>query len=108
MKRDRNDNEMDGWVKNLDVTIAERNLLMHPFYPDWQAGTLSRARLQLYAAQYHLYVEAFPVHLAELANRSKGALRSFILENLAEEENPAAPHPKRWRVAGLCGCDRRK
>ena len=35
------------WVKNLDVTIAERNLLTHPFYQGWQARTLSRARLQL-------------------------------------------------------------
>jgi pyrroloquinoline-quinone synthase len=85
------------WVKKLDVAIAERNLLTHPFYQHWQAGTLSRARLQLYAAQYYLHVEAFPVHLAELAHRSKGALRALILENLAEEEDPAASHPKLWR-----------
>jgi pyrroloquinoline-quinone synthase len=85
------------WVKQLDVAIAERNLLKHPFYEEWQAGTLSRARLQLYAAQYYLHVEAFPVHLAELADRSKGALRALVLENLADEEDVAAPHPKLWR-----------
>jgi pyrroloquinoline-quinone synthase len=85
------------WVKQLDFAIAERNLLKHPFYQDWQAGTLSRARLQLYAAQYYLHVEAFPVHLEELADRSKGALRALILENLADEEDRAAPHAKLWR-----------
>jgi pyrroloquinoline-quinone synthase len=85
------------WVMQLDVAIAERNLLKHPFYQDWQAGTLSRARLQLYAVQYYLHVEAFPAHLEELADRSKGALRALILENLADEQDPAAPHPKLWR-----------
>jgi pyrroloquinoline-quinone synthase len=85
------------WVKQLDLAIEERNLLKHPFYQDWQAGTLDRARLQLYAAQYYLHVEAFPMHLEELAERSKGALRALILENLADEENIVAPHPKLWR-----------
>jgi pyrroloquinoline-quinone synthase len=85
------------WLKQLDLAIAERNLLTHPFYQDWQSGTLGRARLPLYVAQYYLHVEAFPVHLAELAHRSNGALRALILENLAEEEDSAAPHPKLWR-----------
>lgn len=81
----------------IDSAIASRSLLNHPFYQDWQAGTLSRERLQLYAAQYYLHVEAFPLHLKVLARRANGALREIILENLAEEEDPAAPHPKLWR-----------
>jgi pyrroloquinoline-quinone synthase len=85
------------WVEQLDVAIAERNLLKHPFYEEWQEGTLTRARLQLYAAQYYLHVEAFPMHLKKLARRSTGALRALILENLADEEDQAAPHPKLWR-----------
>ena len=48
------------WVKRIDVAIAERDLLKHPFYRDWQQGTLDRPRLQLYAAQYYIHVEAFP------------------------------------------------
>jgi pyrroloquinoline quinone (PQQ) biosynthesis protein C len=39
-------------LARLDAAIAERNLLNHPFYKDWQAGKLSRESLQLYAAQY--------------------------------------------------------
>jgi pyrroloquinoline-quinone synthase len=81
----------------LDNAIATRNLLKHPFYQSWQAGTLSREKLQLYAVQYYLHVEAFPVHLKVLARRADGGLRELILENLAEEENPAAPHPRLWR-----------
>jgi pyrroloquinoline-quinone synthase len=84
-------------VARLDAAIAERNLLKHPFYQDWQAGKLSREELQLYAAQYYRHVEAFPKHLRVLAARTEGPLRDTVMENLAEEENPEAPHPKLWR-----------
>lgn len=84
-------------VARLDAAIAEKNLLKHPFYQDWQAGKLSREELQLYAAQYYRHVEAFPKHLRVLAARTEGPLRDTVLENLAEEENPGAPHPKLWR-----------
>jgi pyrroloquinoline-quinone synthase len=84
-------------LKKLDAAIAEKNLLKHPFYQDWQAGKLSREALQLYAAQYYRHVEAFPGHLRVLAARTEGPLQGLIRENLAEEENPAGPHPKLWR-----------
>ncbi|GAC1662111.1 MAG: TenA family transcriptional regulator [Candidatus Acidiferrum sp.] len=84
-------------LERIDAAIAEKSLLQHPFYQDWQAGKLSRAALQLYAAQYYRHVEAFPKHLRVLAARSEGHLHRLIQENLAEEENPAAPHPKLWR-----------
>jgi pyrroloquinoline-quinone synthase len=83
-------------VARLDAAIAEKNLLKHPFYRAWQEGKLSREELQLYAAQYYRHVEAFPRHLRVLAARTEGPLRDTILENLAEEENPQAPHPKLW------------
>src|SRR6202022_4475494 len=84
-------------IARLDAAIAEKNLLKHPFYQDWQAGKLSREALQLYAAQYYRHVEAFPKHLRVLAARTEGPLQGLIRENLAEEENPAGPHPKLWR-----------
>lgn len=84
-------------LTKIDTAIAEKNLLKHPFYQDWQAGKLSKESLQLYAAQYYRHVEAFPKHLRVLAARTEGPLRDIVLENLAEEENPAAPHPKLWR-----------
>jgi len=84
-------------LNRLDAAIAEKSLLKHPFYQDWQAGKLSREALQLYATQYYKHVEAFPKHLRVLAARTEGPLQQLIRENLAEEENPAAPHPKLWR-----------
>lgn len=84
-------------LERIDAAIAEKNLLKHPFYQDWQMGKLSREALQLYAAQYYRHVEAFPKHLRVLAARTEGPVRDIILQNLAEEEDPASPHPKLWR-----------
>ena len=84
-------------LEKIDAAIAEKNLLKHPFYQDWQAGKLSRESLQLYAAQYYRHVEAFPKHLRVLAARADESLKPVVLENLAEEENPDGPHPKLWR-----------
>lgn len=96
-------------VKKLDAAIAKKNLLKHPFYQDWQAGKLSREALQLYAAQYYKHVAAFPGHLRMLAARTEGPVQKLIQENLSEEENPAAPHPKLWRdfaeAVGVCEDD---
>src|SRR6516164_11107175 len=84
-------------LEKIDTAIAEKSLLKHPFYQDWQMGKLSRESLQLYAAQYYRHVEAFPKHLRVLAARTEGPIRDVILDNLAEEENPSQPHPKLWR-----------
>ncbi len=91
-------------LEKIDAAIAEKNLLKHPFYQDWQAGKLSRESLQLYAAQYYRHVEAFPQHLRVLAARADESLKPVVLENLAEEENPERPHPNLWRdFAGALG-----
>ncbi|HKE08642.1 MAG TPA: CADD family putative folate metabolism protein [Candidatus Acidoferrum sp.] len=84
-------------LDKIDAAIARKNLLQHPFYQDWQAGKLSREELQLYAAQYYRHVEAFPKHLRVLAARTEGPVRNVVMENLAQEEDPAGPHPKLWR-----------
>jgi pyrroloquinoline-quinone synthase len=84
-------------LDKIDAAIAEKNLLKHPFYHDWQAGKLSRESLQLYATQYYRHVEAFPKHLRVLAERADASLKPVVLENLAEEENPERSHPQLWR-----------
>ncbi len=91
-------------VERLDALVAKWHLLGHPFYQAWTAGTLRREALELYAEQYYHHVKAFPEHLRTLAARTEGELRGVIEENLAEEENPAQPHPKLWReFAGALG-----
>ncbi len=91
-------------VERLDALVGKWHLLGHPFYQAWTAGTLRREALELYAEQYYHHVKAFPEHLRTLAARTEGELRGVIEENLAEEENPAQPHPKLWReFAGALG-----
>src|ERR1700751_3965243 len=85
-------------LDKIDAAIAQKSLLNHPFYQDWQAGKLSRESLQLYATQYYRHVEAFPQHLRVLAGRADASLKPVVLENLAEEENPERTHPQLWRV----------
>lgn len=93
-------------LTKIEAAIAEKSLLKHPFYQDWQTGKLSRESLQLYASQYYRHVDAFPKHLRVLAARTEGPLRQIVLENLAEEENPSGPHPKLWRdFAAALGVD---
>jgi len=84
-------------LEKIDAAIARKHLLLHPFYQDWQAGKLSREELQLYSTQYYRHVEAFPRHLRVLAARTEGPIRDIVLDNLAQEEDPSAPHPRLWR-----------
>jgi pyrroloquinoline-quinone synthase len=84
-------------LAGLDRLVEKYHLLKHPFYRAWTQGTLSRESLALYAEQYYQHVRAFPENLKQLASRSKGELRILVDENLAEELDPAGPHPLLWR-----------
>ena len=84
-------------LASLDALIEKHHLLKHPFYQAWTAGKLTREELALYAEQYYQHVLAFPQNLAQFAGRTDGGLRDLVEENLAEELNPAAPHPLLWR-----------
>jgi pyrroloquinoline-quinone synthase len=91
-------------LESLDALIEEYHLLKHPFYRAWTEGKLSRGSLQLYAEQYYQHVRAFPDNLRDFAARVRGPLGELVEENLAEELNPAAPHPTLWRqFAGSLG-----
>lgn len=85
-------------LNSLDALIEKYSLLKHPFYRTWTEGKLSRESLQLYAAQYYQHVRAFPDNLRRLAARTSGKLQELVNENLAEEVDPAAPHPLRCRA----------
>jgi pyrroloquinoline-quinone synthase len=84
-------------LASLDSLIEKHHLLKHPFYQAWTAGKLTREELALYAEQYYQHVLAFPQNLEQFAGRTSGGLRNLVEENLAEEVNPAAPHPLLWR-----------
>ena len=84
-------------LAGLDELIEKYHLLTHPFYRAWTQGALSRETLALYAGQYYQHVRAFPENLKQLASRANGELHELVIENLAEELDPAAPHPALWR-----------
>ena len=84
-------------IAKLDSMVSARHLLSHPFYQEWTAGTLSRAALRDYAAQYYRHVEAFPRYLSAIhAHCDDLPTRQAILENLIEEERGARNHPELW------------
>ncbi|HEX3676598.1 MAG TPA: CADD family putative folate metabolism protein [Sphingomicrobium sp.] len=71
----------------IDLKVAVRSMLSHPFYQAWTEGRLPLDTLQTYARQYFHHVEAFPravsaVH--SLCDDRDG--RRMLAENLAEEE----------------------
>jgi pyrroloquinoline-quinone synthase len=86
-------------LESLDALIAKYNLLQHPFYRAWTEGKLSKEALALYAEQYYQHVRAFPDNLKQLATRTKSEpkLNKLVQENLDEELDASAPHPKLWR-----------
>ncbi|MFZ0635306.1 MAG: CADD family putative folate metabolism protein [Candidatus Acidiferrales bacterium] len=91
-------------LAGLDHLVEKYHLLKHPFYRAWTQGTLSRESLALYAEQYYQHVLAFPENLRQLSSRANGDLRQLVDENLAEELDPADPHPALWRqFAGSVG-----
>ncbi len=88
----------------LDARIAKYDLLCHPFYKAWSAGTLTRHDLREYAQDYYHHVEAFPSYLAALGLRlEEGELRKAVLANLCDEKGvegrtgrESVPHSELW------------
>ncbi len=77
----------------LDVALADRQLLTHPFYLRWEAGTLQPGQLGAYAAQYRYFETALPSLLRELlSGLEPGPATDLVSQNLADEEGNPEPH----------------
>jgi pyrroloquinoline-quinone synthase len=73
--------------------LAGRQLLTHPFYRRWEAGTLADGELAAYAEQYRLIERALPATLGAIAAAlPDGAARTLVEANLADELGVPAPH----------------
>jgi pyrroloquinoline-quinone synthase len=72
---------------HIDLKVAERAMLSHPFYQAWTEGRLPLGTLRDYARQYFHHVEAFPraVSAVHSACPDRDG-RRMLAENLAEEE----------------------
>ena len=81
----------------IENIIARHDLLQHPFYQAWTAGTLRREDLRRYAADYYHQVSSFPAYLSALHSRlPDGSLRRTVLQNLSEEEIAGVAHSDLW------------
>lgn len=76
----------------LDAALADRQLLAHPFYRRWEAGTLSRDELGVYAAQYRHFETALPEMLEHLLAKAEGRVAEIVAMNLHDERSRPAPH----------------
>ena len=90
----------------IDLKVAERAMLKHPFYQAWTEGRLPIDTLRAYSRQYFHHVEAFPraVSAVHSACPDRDG-RRMLAENLAEEEGVEAgkqDHAALWLMFA-CG-----
>ena len=84
--------------KELNQKLDQYHLLNHPFYKSWNEGKLTREIIKDYAEQYYQHVEAFPRYISATHSLCEDIeKRKILLENLNDEENRDADHPKLWK-----------
>jgi pyrroloquinoline-quinone synthase len=77
----------------LVEALTGRQLLTHPFYRRWEAGTLADGELAAYAEQYRHLEGELPLTLAAIADKlPAGRARTLVEANLADELGEPAPH----------------
>ena len=96
--------------KKLNKKLDEYHLLNHPFYKSWNEGKLTREIIKDYAEQYYQHVKAFPRYISATHSLCEEIeKRKILLENLNDEENRDADHPKLWKNFALAmGADAKK
>ena len=89
--------------KELGAKLDKYHLLKHPFYQVyWNEGKLTREIIKDYAEQYYQHVKAFPRYISATHSICEDIeKRKILLENLQDEENPNADHPKLWKNFAL-------
>ena len=88
--------------KKLNKKLDQFHLLNHPFYKSWNEGKLNREIIKDYAEQYYQHVKAFPRYISATHSICEDIeKRKILLENLQDEENPNADHPKLWKNFAL-------
>ena len=96
--------------KELNQKLDQYHLLNHPFYKSWNEGKLTREIIKDYAEQYYQHVKAFPRYISATHSLCEDIeKRKILLENLNDEENRDADHPKLWKNFALAmGADSKK
>jgi len=94
----------------LNKKLDQYHLLNHPFYKSWNEGKLTREIIKDYAEQYYQHVKAFPRYISATHSLCEDIeKRKILLENLNDEENKDADHPKLWKNFAIAmGADSEK
>ena len=88
--------------QELNKKLDQYHLLNHTFYKSWNEGKLTREIIKDYAEQYYQHVKAFPRYISATHSICEDIeKRKILLENLQDEENPNADHPKLWKNFAL-------
>jgi pyrroloquinoline-quinone synthase len=88
--------------EELNKKLDKYHLLNHPFYKSWNEGKLTREIIKDYAEQYYQHVKAFPRYISATHSLCVDIeKRKILLENLNDEENSEADHPKLWKNFAL-------
>ena len=86
----------------LNKKLDQYHLLNHPFYKSWNEGKLTREIIKDYTEQYYQHVKAFPRYISATHSLCEDIeKRKILLENLNDEENREADHPKLWKNFAL-------
>lgn len=97
------------FAKELQSLIAEKHLLMHPFYQAWSRGMLPIEAMREYAKQYYHLEKNFPLFLSR-AHAEAGddfEARQVITDNQHDEEHGPRNHRELWlRYAEAIGVSR--
>ena len=96
--------------KELNQKLDQYHLLNHPFYKSWNEGKLTREIIKDYAEQYYQHVKAFQRYISATHSLCEDIeKRKILLENLNDEENRDADHPKLWKNFAIAmGADSEK
>ena len=94
------------FLKTLDTSLENLNLLKHPFYKMWNEGMLTIDKLQVYATEYYHHVAAFPRYISQIHSLCDDLQsRQVLLRNLVDEEEGEENHPELWmRFMEGVGC----
>jgi pyrroloquinoline-quinone synthase len=88
----------NAWIDDLETLIQQKQMLSHPFYQAWMAGTLAPSTLQMYAKEYYQHVKAFPTYISALHSRCENPkIRKQLLTNLMDEEAGTPNHLDLWK-----------
>jgi pyrroloquinoline-quinone synthase len=74
----------------LDGARVQIDVLQHPFYLRWSAGTLQPQELSLYAGQYRHAVSALADASQAAAQKAQGARRDGLVRHAQEERDHVA------------------